>query len=652
MKPPGLFVKALVPITSVLFILLGIIQLRAQMWVGGTLCVIFAMAGFILSVRMLEKNPFTSEELEILHPFVRPAILWTLVISLLTISVLYVADHLKSAETDRVAAATWVMSMILGILVVSGKRSQQNEGHSFLENLKASRIEFLILSVILGLAVALRTIGLSSHPYPWSGDEASVGFEAMRILSGEVTNFFDAGWSSQPNWSFVPTAITELIFGQNIVAVRMASVLAGTLAVLFVYLAGRELFNPSIGLMAGAFLAALPYHVHFSRLGVNNVVDSFMSALVFWLLVRAWRKDDPRSYYLAGAAAGLSIYSYAGTRLALLLAGITLLFLVLFQKGYLHSHWKHLAAFGIAVMISVAPQAAFFVRNPYIFLGRLGQEGILFNGWLVHQATQTGKSVLEILFDQFSRTTLVFIASPAPGNFFNSPDPYLTLIASVLFLLGMGYALAYWYILRYFVPLIWFWAVILFGGILTLNPPANTRLLMTSPAIVIFMALGTYKVLEYLQKFRLVPARAVVPTFFAVALIILYQNISFYMFEYRSKGYFQDANGEYAMEVGLMAKSMGKDFQIFALGAPRVYASFPTIVFIAPDNPRADLMAENIATLDLPPGQAAGFFAIPESRSLLAQISQKYPGGESGLVYRKSKPDEILFEYYIIQPQD
>ena len=114
--------------------------------------------------------------------------------------------------------------------------------------------------------------------------------------------------------------------------------------------------------------------------------------------------------------------------------------------------------------------------------------------------------------------------------------------------------------------------------------------------------------------------------------------------------YFQDANGEYAMEIGLMANKMGKDFQIFVLGAPRIFSGFPTLSFVAPNNPRADLSGESIPTLALTPDQKAVFFAIPENHSLLAEIRQKYPGGESGIVYRKVRPDEILFEYYIIDP--
>ena len=650
MSLPRLFIKAGTPIVSILLGLAGIIQLRAQIWTAGAICIALAMVGFILSMRLLEKTPLTTEEIESLSPWTTPALLWATVISLMMLSVFYVADNFISAQTNRIADIAWVSSVLLGMFVVWRKRSWSKLGRTLLEKMRAHRGEFIVLLLVLLLAFAVRTIDLTSHPYPWSGDEASIGTEATRILSGEVTNFFDTGWSSQPNWSFVPTAISELIFGKNIFAVRLPSVLAGTLAVLFVYLAARELFNPIIALMAAAFLATLPYNVHFSRVGVDNVVDSLMSAMIFWLIARAMKTDDPRYYYTAGAVGGLCIYTYAGTRLALILGGIAILFLIIRQKSYLFSHWRHLIAFSVGILVSAAPQAAYFARHPDIFVGRMGQEGILFNGWLTQQAAQTGKSVWDILLSQFTRTIMVFIASPAPGNFFNSPSPYLTILGSILFLLGMGYALAFGLEPRHFILLIWFWTVILFGGILTLNPPANTRLLMTSPAVALFMALGIYKMLEYLQRFRLVPTRVVLPIFVLMVGIITVQNVNFYMVEYKNNSYFQDANGEFAMEIALLANTRGKDLQIFVLGAPRIFAGFPTFAFVAPNNPRADLTAESIPVLQLPPNGQVGFFAIPENRQVLQEIRQKYPGGEGGLVYRKPNPDEILFEYYILKP--
>ncbi|MDQ3007185.1 MAG: glycosyltransferase family 39 protein, partial [Chloroflexota bacterium] len=564
-----------------------------------------------------------------------------------------VVDTVETMETDRFAAAAWVAAVILSLILVW----RRGNGPTFIaeqttlrEKLRANRIEMIILSIVLVMAFLLRTIDLTTHPYPWSGDEASIGMEGRRILNGEITNLFDTGWSIQPNWSFVPTAITEMILGENILAVRLTSVIAGTLSVLFVYLLARQLFNRSIALMGAAFLATLPYNVHFSRIGVNNVIDGLISSLLFWLIAKALAKDDVRYYYSAGLLGGFCIYTYAGTRLALIIGVLIFLFVIIRQRGYLASHWNHLFSFFAGLAISAAPQAAFFMRHPHIFMGRLGQEGILFNGWLAQRSIQTGQSVAEILINQFTRTTLVFIASPAPGNFLNSPVPYLTILGSIIFLLGMGYSLAYMFETRYFILLVWFWAVVFLGGVLTLNPPANTRLLMTSPVVAIFMALGTFKVVEYLQKFRLLPERASALIFLAVVSIVSYQNINFYMGEYRTKMYFENANGEYAMEASLLARDLGEDYLIYILGGPRVLANFPTIPFLIPNNQRVDFDADDLSTLNLTPDQKVAFFAVPESRPLLEEIVQKFPDGERGLLYRKPRPTEILLEYYVLAP--
>ena len=164
------------------------------------------------------------------------------------------------------------------------------------------------------------------------------------------------------------------------------------------------------------------------------------------------------------------------------------------------------------------------------------------------------------------------------------------------------------------------------------------------------MALGIYKIFDYLQKFRIVPERAAIPAFLVVVLVISYQNIKFYMRDYQRHMYFENANGEFAMETGLIANDLGDIYTLYFLGSPRVFSGFPTIPFLAPDYPRKDLTAADIPALNLTPDQKVAFFAIPENQPLIEEISQKFPGGERGLIYRKSSPGEILFEYYILAP--
>ena len=162
------------------------------------------------------------------------------------------------------------------------------------------------------------------------------------------------------------------------------------------------------------------------------------------------------------------------------------------------------------------------------------------------------------------------------------------------------------------------------------------------------MALGAYKLCEYLQKLKVIPAKGAVPVLLAVVSIISFQNIRFYMIEYREKMYFQDAGGEFAMEAGFLANKTGDDFHIYVLGAPRLFSDFPTISFIAPQNPHSDLRADGIESLKTMPRQKAIFIATPENKSLLDEVSRIYPGGKDGLIYRIPQPQELLMAYYIV----
>jgi hypothetical protein len=116
MKFPYLFIKAVIPIISIVLALAGVIQLRSGIWTAGGIFIVLALAGFVLSIRRIEKNPCTAEELETLKPILVPRIVWFISISLVTLSVIYVAGSLRRAEADRIAAAVWMCAIVLSLM--------------------------------------------------------------------------------------------------------------------------------------------------------------------------------------------------------------------------------------------------------------------------------------------------------------------------------------------------------------------------------------------------------------------------------------------------------------------------------------------------------------------------------------------------------
>ena len=635
---------------SLLAVFISILFLRQQASMAAAAGLVGALAAVTASARLLDRHPLTPDDARTTGPILLRSAAWAFVLAVALVGLALTSTGGSDAWTHRLAVAAWLSSIVLGRLLVVPRLSGSTLPRSAAALIRAHRRDIVAAAVLFAGALTVRLLWLTDHPYPWSADEASVGLEARRILAGAIVNFFETGWSSQPNWSFVPTAISVGLLGDSIATVRLPSVVAGALAVVLTYAAGGQLFGRRVALVAAVCLATLPYHVHFSRLGFQNINDSLMSALVCWLAWRAVAGNSPARYYLAGVASGLCFYSYVGTRLVPVLAVGMLALLAIARRGYARDHRRGLAAFGLALVLTAAPQALFFARQPDIFRNRLNDESLLFNGWVARQAAETGATAWQVVAMQFTRTVLVFIASPAPGNLFASPGPYLGLLASVLFLVGMGYALARWRSPAHLVILAWFWSVVIIGGVLTMNPPANTRLLMTCPPLALLIGLGATRLSEHLVSSGVLPGRAVVPLVAGVVALITWQQSSFYLGEYRSRLYFQDANSEFAMEAGLKARELGPDTAIYVIGAPRVNAAIPTTRYIAPSNPRVDLSPDAVGTAIPPRQRRAAYFAIPENLHALATLAGRYPGGTRGRVYRRPKPGEVLFEYYIVEP--
>ncbi|HTX91880.1 MAG TPA: glycosyltransferase family 39 protein [Anaerolineales bacterium] len=660
-KSISLILKVVGLLLSLTFAAFGVLSLRQSNLIPGLVMVGLAIILFIGTTILNDRFP--AEEMsgaaakEQVRNFYRkykahigPVIFWAVSV-IIPIIVLYaMVDQQRSGTTNRWITAGWVSTILCMIVAMLWTIHWRFPKWAAIRGWFAQyKYEILIVAVFLLIGATLRSLFITQHPYPWSGDEMSVGTEGRRIINGEVTDFFATGWSGQPNWSFVPTAISEILFGQNILAIRLVSIIEGTLAILFLYLLARELFGKTIAALAAGVLVALPIHLQFSRIGVNNIIDSMTVCLVLWLTLRAIRLDRYQNYLWAGITAGLTFYTYVGTRLVLILAIVLLAYTIIRERGYFRKHLLHLGIFIGAAIIVIAPQGYFFYRHPDVFMTRFGQESILLNHWLPLQAQRTGQSMVAIMWKQTTDTVLVYVSQPAVGNFFNSPNPYLTVLGSIFFLFGMGYALVKCWHTRMMILLVWFWSVVIVGGILTLSPPANTRLVMTLPAVAIFIALGTYQFFEYVLRLKIITPTWQTVLSGAVVLILVLQNTFFYFGVYRTKDYFEDASGEFGQEVGLEIRSLGPNYDYYLFGSPRVFAAFPTSVFLDPNIQMVDLQTKDIDTLTLRPGMGNIFASIPENRSDLDRIAQKFPGGTMIQVPRRYI-NEILFYAYILKP--
>jgi 4-amino-4-deoxy-L-arabinose transferase-like glycosyltransferase len=635
-------------ILSVLFIFLGLLWMRSHGLLPGGILLVFSIGLFLFSVKAIEKNPPGDNELALLKPYFFPALLFIGAVALTGMVIVNVTDNSRSTGLDHLASAEWLMSILcLSAAVLWAVRWKPPRPSTIRDWVKANPVEIGLVSVIIVASLAIRMVYLTQHPYPWSGDEASIGLEARRLLSGENTNWFSTGWSGQPNVSFLPTAFSMLIFGQTIFAIKMTSVIGGTLAVLAVYLLGREWFGKEIGIIAAGFLAAYPFHLQFSRIGVDNVIDSLMASLVIWLIFRTVRTKSLPAYLMAGIASGLTFYTYVGTRLVLAMGIGSFVYIIIRRHGYWKDSRARLATFLAGLLVTLTPIATFFIMKPALFMTRISQEGIFFNGWLPNQIKTTGQGLWQVLFSQFTNTILVFFSQNAT-YFLNFDRPYLTILGAIFFVIGLAVAFRHLFEPRYFVMQAWFWSVLALGGFITVNPPANTRLVMTIPVTALFIALGIWQVAGVMLSLK-IRLSWVYSMGIALVLILAFQNLDYYFGTYWQNHSSQDANSELAMEVGQQLQRLGDRYDYYLFGLPRVFANFPTTEFLAPGVPKYDLNAASITSFNLNPGRGAFIVAIPENEALLQQLMTQHPGGKWETVQRKVK-DEALYYAYVLLP--
>src|SRR3989304_2614837 len=147
-----------------------------------------------------------------------------------------------------------------------------------------------VITIIVFLAFFLRIYRVWDVPPGLSWDEVSIGYNAYSILlTGRdehqrlmPLDTFVAYGDYKPPLPIYLTVVSVALFGLNELAVRLPSVLAGSLAVLFTYLLVFELFSGNKRASVYAHISALllaisPWHWTLSRAGFEaNIATLFL----------------------------------------------------------------------------------------------------------------------------------------------------------------------------------------------------------------------------------------------------------------------------------------------------------------------------------------------------------------------------------------
>jgi hypothetical protein len=268
----------------------------------------------------------------------------------------------------------------------------------------------------------------------------------------------------------------------------MFSAFLGTGAVAALYLLGRFWFSPAVGLVAAALLAALPYHLFWSRNPLNNVGDTLALILILLFASRALATSRRFDYALAGLCLGLGQYAYQSARLAFVIIALLAVREYVASPRLLRHNITNLMIFAGGLCVTLLPQAADFASNPTAYLGRFQGVSIFSSGWLAREIEQTGQSALSILAELFRRSLLVF-THVLPRVHYDPGRPLLDPLSSIFFLIGL--LCCVWSLRQraYFALLISLGAFVS-GVALTENAPSSSRAVVLGPLGMLLVAIG------------------------------------------------------------------------------------------------------------------------------------------------------------------
>jgi 4-amino-4-deoxy-L-arabinose transferase-like glycosyltransferase len=241
------------------------------------------------------------------------------------------------------------------------------------------KIVWGLLLAILIAAFALRVTNIKNIPSGIYPDEAQNGIDAQEANATREYKLFYEGNNGREGLFINLQALSIKAFGSTEFALKLWSIIFGTLTVLGVYLLATELFASYAAGLIGAYLTAFSYWaINFSRIGFRAIMVPFLLSFAFYFLFKGLRTKKLHDFIIAGLVYGLGVHTYIAFRVSPLVLVVLFIALIITRKNFLKEYWKHTAVFAVAMMITAAPMLLdFFVWNPQHYASRTSEISVL-----------------------------------------------------------------------------------------------------------------------------------------------------------------------------------------------------------------------------------------------------------------------------------
>jgi 4-amino-4-deoxy-L-arabinose transferase-like glycosyltransferase len=432
--------------------------------------------------------------------------LWLLAVALAGIVLwLFALKSIVDGSVGSIEAWPWLIALIA--IGACWWQIDRMRGVHLALHIERREAVLLIIALIVGLGVLAVQIG--QIPNSMWGDEGAFFVTARDAARGAAApDLFGLSTYNEPAFTSTFQSWFISLLGANVTAWRLSSVVAVWLAAVPLYFLVRDTLGKRTAWIALAFYMISPWVLTYARMGYNasqGILPVGLSLALAWLAVRR----DSRCYaFLAGGAAGLSLFAPETARIAIVLAPLWLVWMWISRQVGGKMIGRQLAAVVVGIVAVAAPPIVYGLTHaPDAYLGKqfessfnnvfyardfypteqlfewygpieAGQQQIFYDPQ--YYAPLIGRGVI--------RTALAFhLAAVVRENFLvgSLADPF-----GILYLIGLA-----WSMTRLRRPGYAIWPVwLLLGGFLasalSAYPPRAALLLPVAPALVTLSALG------------------------------------------------------------------------------------------------------------------------------------------------------------------
>ena len=192
---------------------------------------------------------------------------------------------------------------------------------SAVKNHAGTLINVAMLVAILAIAVVVRVVYINQLGY--NSDEAVYAGHGAAIAQVPILKDIFPVFRAHPLLFQFLIAVSHR-FGSSDLLPRLISVVIGLATVYLTYDIGKRLYGRPAGLLAGLFLALMPYHVVVTRQVLLDGPMVFCTTLTLYLLVRF--AETERSIWLISAGVGMGL-SFLAKETSILMIGAIFAFL-------------------------------------------------------------------------------------------------------------------------------------------------------------------------------------------------------------------------------------------------------------------------------------------------------------------------------------